>query len=372
MEINRNNYEQYFLEAFEGSLDAVMQEQLVVFLEENPDLAEEFESFSLVTLPEDTTTVLGAKDFLKKEVIGDDNADRFYAAWLEGDLTGGQRAETEAFAASDPGRQHQFELMQQTRLEPDMQIRFPRKSSLKRHTLGPVVRRLWYAMPAAAVVLIMAGLFFTWTPRSPLQEMIAEHPQLLQPVETPALPVEVPQAGIYPIDQQPKTDEPAISPQPQAAPTARPQAPVASRQQTSPAEPVRASENRPLLVSRLSSMDSPAIDSRQQIPAGSIEQRTEFAYWSHRARQQDLSDEPEAGRTTTLANLALDRLQKTIPDEIRQVEERISSGRTSLASAALNGLTSLLNVEQERDENGKIVQLAVGNAFQISRKPSAD
>ncbi len=53
MSINRNNYEAFFLDYFEGRLPEEGKEELMRFLELNPDLKKEFEGFEPVYLPKE-------------------------------------------------------------------------------------------------------------------------------------------------------------------------------------------------------------------------------------------------------------------------------------------------------------------------------
>ena len=54
MKINRDNYEAYFLDYFEGQLSLEMVEEVLMFADQNPDLRnvlEDFEAVSLVADP---------------------------------------------------------------------------------------------------------------------------------------------------------------------------------------------------------------------------------------------------------------------------------------------------------------------------------
>ena len=68
MEINRNNYEIFFLDYHEGNLSAQQQAKLFIFLEQHPDLKNEFESFDLVKLPS-INIFFEEKNSLKRELI---------------------------------------------------------------------------------------------------------------------------------------------------------------------------------------------------------------------------------------------------------------------------------------------------------------
>ncbi len=66
MDINRNNYEAYFLDYRENNLTPGQVAELLVFLEQNPDLKEEFESFESFSLFLIKTSGSNDKENLKK------------------------------------------------------------------------------------------------------------------------------------------------------------------------------------------------------------------------------------------------------------------------------------------------------------------
>ena len=65
MSINRNTYEVYLIDYFEGNLDALQVSELLLFLEQNPDLKTECENLELVYLTQDNIAPLD-KSSLKK------------------------------------------------------------------------------------------------------------------------------------------------------------------------------------------------------------------------------------------------------------------------------------------------------------------
>ena len=65
--LTRSNYEIYFLDYHEGNLTESQRRELVLFLEQHPDLKEEFDSFVNVVLEPDTLTSFANKESLKKK-----------------------------------------------------------------------------------------------------------------------------------------------------------------------------------------------------------------------------------------------------------------------------------------------------------------
>ena len=68
MKINRNNYEAFLIDFLDGTLDAVLVAELMLFLEANPDIREEFDGIEDVSL-ESQNIHFTEKDFLKKTEI---------------------------------------------------------------------------------------------------------------------------------------------------------------------------------------------------------------------------------------------------------------------------------------------------------------
>ena len=84
MNITRDNYESFFLDYLEGSLDPSMMEQMHAFLERNPDLKAEMEEFEQVSLIADPVLFM-EKEKLKKNLSiqdhsGEQHFDHLYIA----------------------------------------------------------------------------------------------------------------------------------------------------------------------------------------------------------------------------------------------------------------------------------------------------
>ncbi len=106
MNLNRDNYESFFLDYIEGRLSAQERAELEAFLAENPDLAATLEGFEMITLPApDSKASFDRKDQLKKQAVlclNEENREDYYIAYLEDRLTADERLAVEADAASQP------------------------------------------------------------------------------------------------------------------------------------------------------------------------------------------------------------------------------------------------------------------------------
>lgn len=368
MRIDRTNYEIFFLDYFEGNLAGAQVEELLAFLEAEPDLKAEFDTFEMVSLPGMEEVTFEGKASLKRGEITPDNYEWYFAAYAEGDLSPEDRSAVEAFAASRPQMQREFGLMQKVRLQPDQAIAFPGKEGLKHRKVIPLYSQMMRYAAAAAVLLFMATLFFVQGPR-------------LQDPQLAVLPEPTEQTPVHQDPQEGPLTTPSVTVP--VSPDAEPQIIEPSHPSTIQAavsptvEPAYAGMSRPLLASRLSPRGASAVETSKAESAG-MEQRSEFAYW-HLANRVDEDEEyPEATETEAISLLqfAYNGLQRNLPDDIKRVEERIAASRPGsifeLAGASLVGLNNFfgspLNMESQRDENGRLVQLAVGNSFEITRK----
>ncbi|HKR03351.1 MAG TPA: hypothetical protein VJY62_01840, partial [Bacteroidia bacterium] len=160
-QINRNNYEIYFLDYHEGNLSAPQQAELFLFLEQHPDLKNEFENFDLVKLPGDNIS-FEEKNSLKRELITRENYQQYLIANLEGDLSKDEKHELNKFLFQHPEFKKEEQLFSYTKLAPDDAIIFPDKLKLK-HAIpvtGKNKKAFYFSVAAAACLLLMAGVYF--------------------------------------------------------------------------------------------------------------------------------------------------------------------------------------------------------------------
>jgi hypothetical protein len=166
MEINRNNYEIYFLDYLEGRLSAKECGQLKNFLSQNPDLELEMNSFeSISVLPQ--TVLYPGKDFLKKSLqdvsrINEENFDEFCIAKLEGDLETTAQEQFEIFLKSNPNKINEYKIYLKTLLEPDKSIIYTNKFGLKRKFISRKTKPVLFIFSAAASIcfIILAYNYF--------------------------------------------------------------------------------------------------------------------------------------------------------------------------------------------------------------------
>ncbi|KAF0239693.1 MAG: hypothetical protein FD183_1365 [Chitinophagaceae bacterium] len=164
MEINRHNYENFFLLWVDDELCAKDQEAVERFIAENPDLAEELVILQEAKLPKDELIAFPNKLALLKnesESIALHNYETFFLLYVDGELNKTEQAEVELFVLQHPQLQAEFLLIQQTKL-PQEEMVFENKAILyrKEKTVRPVVYMQWRRMAVAAALIGLA--FSVW------------------------------------------------------------------------------------------------------------------------------------------------------------------------------------------------------------------
>ncbi|MFN2394787.1 MAG: hypothetical protein ABR597_03770 [Bacteroidales bacterium] len=364
MKINRENYEAFFLDFYEGNLTKNQVGELMDFLGHHPDLKSEFESFNLVFLTESPDLTMPGKERMKKSASGSPKShEEAMIAYFEGDLS--EKASSELLGAvfQDRTLQKDFALFSKARLQTQDNISFPGKTSLKKYPLTAYFKEYFHYAAAAAVILFLAGIFFM-IPR------VDEIPQLSQHVPT----VEYETETITPKPEEEIVEIPVKETENQPA--------VRTTAATRPSQPIQAF-SRNIMPEPL---DIPGIGPRRtaMLPAGekhqNIIQREEFkgvslAHLPSQAEQTEASVSPgNDQRYTTFSELALSGLEKNTGINVEEIQSNISEGRLSfwdVAGAGLAGLSKItgtsLTIDQERDENGRLSLLAIGDKFRIER-----
>lgn len=171
MDINRSNYEAYFLDFVEGNLSAEQEEVLHRFLRFNPDLASELESFTQHIIEPEKISFPGKKslriDFpVHEEGVNERNFDFHCIAYFEGDLNAEQRKAFDVFLTENPAYDKQFEAFKASYLQME-HLAFPDKNILYKKT---PTRINWNVFVPVAAAAALAFLLFLG-PRDDLEQL---------------------------------------------------------------------------------------------------------------------------------------------------------------------------------------------------------
>ncbi len=435
MEINKNNYQAFILDYYEGNLSEKQAAKLMSFLEKHPELKKEFDEFEIIKLEDnnETPTFEGKgflkkpepeielpitnenfelfciaeienllnkeqvaeldrfvsenpsfdkirkkylqahatpdksitfenKEYLKKQPalkveslhINEDNYEEYFLAYIEDELTFRQQKDVEAYIKNDPERAKELAQWEKTILKPDNNIKLPGKASLKRHKFG-AGKQLWYRVSAAAVVLIIASFFF-------INDMVFDQkPEYIAHTER----------GPHIIKPQIERIEPSeseltlASHQPEATEetTGRGEMLITQPQREYYVEDI---QPRPLNVQRMEFIPASQVaHNKVSRDFLALDQRTIYKEESTKITEPLYVEEGGGFRNVVFAEI-----QKRTRTDL----DAISNENFSFWDLAGNGLAAIsqitgsqLNVDKERDEEGKVTYLAVGNTFAISR-----
>jgi len=159
MQIERSNYEIWFIDWIDGNLSETEVEQLKHFLTANPDLKAEFDEVNSL---KDTMHFRPNKSFSYKEKLIKTSEDLtglqfeyLCAAYLENDLSDDQKSEFLQSIKLDAEKRKSFELIQKMKLTPP-EVSFEWKNRLIRRTVGQKTLRLAIiGLSAAAIVSLV-------------------------------------------------------------------------------------------------------------------------------------------------------------------------------------------------------------------------
>ncbi len=157
MNINLHNYEAWFLDYMEGNLNEQQVADLLLFLENHPDLKKEFDQdFSDISLePEELTFNL--KDNLKKPMlINCATVDDFMIAENEGLLGLNEIKELDEYVVENH-LENDRKLYKAVYLQKTNAFKFPNKQKLKK---GGITIPLFIRYAAAAAILLL--ITFAW------------------------------------------------------------------------------------------------------------------------------------------------------------------------------------------------------------------
>lgn len=158
MNINRHNYEEYFILYMDNELTGDERRMVEAFVEHHPDLKDELDNLIQYKLDPDTSIVFEGKEDLLKEnghsLITQNNQDEWFTLYIDNELGEEQKEYVDQYIAANPAAQNELTLLQQTKLQPET-IVFAGKDLLYRKE--EKVRRIpVWAWRAAAAILILA------------------------------------------------------------------------------------------------------------------------------------------------------------------------------------------------------------------------
>jgi hypothetical protein len=168
MNIDRHNYEEYFLLYIDNELNIDQKKQVELFVQENPDLEEELVMLKQSRLIPDESIVFDKKHLLMKEEVAPhaathsfinlDNYEQWLIMYVDDELSAEEKSAVEKFALANQHVQQELGLFQQTKLQRE-EIVFPNKEILyRREKTVRVISMQWWKIAVAAILILSAGV----------------------------------------------------------------------------------------------------------------------------------------------------------------------------------------------------------------------
>lgn len=162
MEINKINYPPILIDYIDGNLDALAVAEVLLFLEQNPDIKNEFEGINNLTItPPNIHLLATEKVFLKKmvvdEVVNNKTFDELLVAQMEGDLSASSNQALDHLIIQNTSLQKLKNIFLATKITPNFTIQYAQKNKLKKRAL---IIPLYRIIAVAASLLLLIGLSY--------------------------------------------------------------------------------------------------------------------------------------------------------------------------------------------------------------------
>jgi hypothetical protein len=174
MKPERSNYEIWLIDYFDGTLDADQVDQLMRFLDENPDLKEEFADNLQFNLKATNDTFVN-KRFLRKSFsdLSDEQFELLCISASEHDLTDAQMYDLENMIEGKPEKRRTLDFYKKAVLvAPEMKFR--NKSRLRKLSgAQKIIRLTVIGLSAAAGIALFVTLFNTQGKKEAIEVPVA-------------------------------------------------------------------------------------------------------------------------------------------------------------------------------------------------------
>lgn len=172
VKITRENYATFAVDYLDGNINSIYAAAFLSFLDENPDLKEEFTGLLWADpLPADEME-MPLKQTLKHDYdldalnINLQNYDYYFVAWFEDDLTEPGQNNVNDFVKRHPEVKRDFELFSQSRLLHEPAAVYPAKANLKQTIIVPLWMRVVPIAAFAATLLLLISVYLRVEPAS--------------------------------------------------------------------------------------------------------------------------------------------------------------------------------------------------------------
>jgi len=173
MKITRTNYEEFAITYLDGKLDPVDVAELLLFLEQNPDLKDEFQELNQISLKPTPEIQYNFKELLLQPSdvdainLSTDNYNFYFIAASEGDLSEKGMIAVNQFVSMHPELASALKAFNSVKLTANKEIRFPDTGKLRKLLINKTsIRYLILAGSAAASILLLISFYLRLEPQS--------------------------------------------------------------------------------------------------------------------------------------------------------------------------------------------------------------
>jgi anti-sigma factor RsiW len=199
--IDISNYEEYLLSAVDGELNEEEQAALEVFLQQHPKYRQELLLLQSARIVPDDELRFDSKELLYRRsdsnTLSERNYEGFLLEYVDKELNAEDRRKVEAFAQQHPHISRELQLLEASRLKPDLSVKFPDKARLYRNTTR--LRAIWWWAAAAAVIVGVAIVVI------PPRQTGIQGTEMVVHQQAPV--VATPSAPVSPSSQQPAQEK---------------------------------------------------------------------------------------------------------------------------------------------------------------------
>jgi len=161
MKITTHNYEIFFIDYFDGNLTKSQEEELFLFLENNPKLKTEFDEFENIQLIPEEEAIFDNKNVLRlipeNSIFCITENENLCISDIENDITESEKNNLQLRLKNNSELEKDYNLFKQTKLKADTSIIFKHKNRIKRNVIPMGMIRT--AMASAAAILLFALVF---------------------------------------------------------------------------------------------------------------------------------------------------------------------------------------------------------------------
>lgn len=189
MNINRHNYEEFFILYTDNELSNEDRRQVELFVNENPDLKAELDLFLQGRLIPDTAVAYTDKEQLMRSSIDTgfidlSNYEEWLLSYVDNELPDNQKIAVEKFVSHHAGVKAELDYLQKTKLQTDTSIVFANKEILyRREEKVRVIGISWkrIAIAATLILAVSAAAFITFNNQEENHAGIASNPDKIKP-----------------------------------------------------------------------------------------------------------------------------------------------------------------------------------------------